>query len=79
VKDIVVVATLIVAFALFVTTHVAIAFGLLRRKPWWRGPLSFVVAPLAPYWAWQQRMHVRTGLWLGALAVYVLALLIASY
>ncbi|MCL2725434.1 MAG: hypothetical protein FWD69_13460 [Polyangiaceae bacterium] len=78
-KDVVVVATLVVAFALLITAHVAIAFGLLRRRPWWRGPASFVVAPLAPYWAWQEHMRVRAGLWLFALVIYVVALVIARY
>jgi hypothetical protein len=79
VKNIVVVAALNLAFALLVTVHVAIGFGLMRGRSWWRGPVSFVALPLAPYWAWRACMRVRAILWLGALVVYIAARLAASY
>ena len=53
-----VVVTLIVAFALLVTAHVAITYGLAWRPPRWRAAAAFVIAPLAPYWAWRERMKV---------------------
>jgi hypothetical protein len=77
VKDIVLVAGVVLAFAILVTTHVTIAFGLLRRHPRWRAPVAFVVAPLAPYWAWRDRMRVRATLWSAALVLYVVAMLLA--
>lgn len=77
-KDIVVVALLVLAFASLVTTHVAIAFGLLRRRPRWRAVVALALPPLAPYWAWREQMRTRAALWVGALAVYAVALLLAS-
>ncbi len=76
-KDIVSVVTLILGFALFVTAHVAITFGLAMRRPRWRAPLAFFVAPLAPYWAWREHMRVRAGVWTGALVLYIVATIVA--
>jgi hypothetical protein len=73
VKDMLVVGTLVLSFAMFVTAHVAIAYGLAWREPRWRAIAAFVVVPLAPYWAWRERMRVRSGLWVAALALYVIA------
>ncbi|MBX3199181.1 MAG: hypothetical protein KF894_13705 [Labilithrix sp.] len=77
-KDIVIVALLVVAFALVITTHVAIAIGLAKRTPRWRGAVALVLPPLAPYWAWQERMRTRVGLWAGGLLLYVIMLVLAS-
>lgn len=76
-KDIVIVAVLVVAFAAVVTTHIAIAFGLLFRRPRWRAAVALAVPPFAPYWAWRERMRARAGLWAASLAVYVVALVLA--
>lgn len=76
-KDMIVVGTLVLAFALFLTTHVAITYGLAFRPPRWRALVAFFVAPLAPYWAWRERMRVRTWLWLAALVLYVVATIVA--
>ncbi len=75
----VVVGSVVLAFALFVTAHVAITYGLAFRPPRWRAPVAFVVAPLAAYWAWRERMKVRAGLWMAALALYVVAMMIARF
>ena len=58
-------------FALAATAHVAIAVGLVRQSPRWRGPVAFLVAPLAPYWAFQSGMRGRGGVWLVAVIGYV--------
>lgn len=76
-KDIIVVAVLVLAFAAMVATHVSIAFGLAKRTPRWRAIAAFAVPPLAPYWAWRERMMLRARLWVGALVVYVVALVLA--
>ena len=76
-KDMIVVVALIVAFALLVTAHVAIAFGLARRAPRWRAPVAFLVVPLAPYWAWRGQMKVRAWIWAGALVLYAMATVLA--
>lgn len=64
---------LVGSFALLVTVHLALAAGLLVRAPRWRAAIALLVPPLAPYWGMQERMRIRTALWLGALAVYILA------
>jgi hypothetical protein len=77
-KDSVVVPLLLVTFALAVTVHVAIVFGLLRRSPRWHALVALVVPPFAPYWAWREDMRIRASLWMGAVVVYVVMLLLAS-
>lgn len=72
-RDLVVVVTLVLAFALFITAHVAIVYGLAFRAPRWRAPAALLVAPLAVYWAWRERMRIRAGIWGAALALYVVA------
>jgi hypothetical protein len=78
VKDILLVGGLVLAFALLVTVHVTIAFGLLRRRPRWHGLVAFVVAPLAPYFAWRERMRVRATIWAVALIAYAATRIVAS-
>jgi hypothetical protein len=71
--DLVVLSLLVGSFALLVTAHVALCFGLVLRTPHWRGPVALVVPPLAPYWGMEQRMRIRSLLWLGSLALYAIA------
>ena len=77
-KDTVVVVILLLAFALFVTAHVAITFGLASRPPRWRAAVGFFFAPIAVYWAWRERLRVRAVASGAALLLYVVALVIAS-
>ena len=77
-NDRVVVGTLLVAFAAFVTTHVTIAVALLRRAPRWRAPVAFAVPPLALYWAVREQMRVRSVLWVVSGVAYAVALFLAS-
>lgn len=72
--ELVLVVVLVVAFGVLVTVHVALAFGLLRRRPRWRGLVALFVVPLAPIWGWRERMRVRGALWIAAAAVYAVAL-----
>ena len=76
-RDTIVVGTLVVAFALFITAHVAIAYGLAVRPPRWRAGVALLAAPLAPYWAWREHMRIRAAMWSAALVLYVLATIIA--
>ena len=78
-KDLIVVATLVISLALFITAHVTITYGLAFRQPRWRALVAFFVAPLAPFWAWRERMRVRAGIWAAALVLYVVATLIAHF
>jgi hypothetical protein len=72
-KDLIVVAALVVTFAALVTTHVLIAGGLARRKPRARAVVALVVFPLAPYFALREKMRVRAVVWLVLAAAYGLA------
>lgn len=76
-NNMLIVGALLLAFAVMVTAHVAIAVGLARRSPRWRAPVAFLLPPLAPYWAWQGQMKVRAGIWAGALVVYAVAIVMA--
>ncbi|HEY1692378.1 MAG TPA: hypothetical protein VGG39_09455 [Polyangiaceae bacterium] len=70
-------ALLVLAFAVFVTTHVALAFGLSSQKPRWQALLALFVPPLAPYWGWRG-LRVRTVLWGASAAVYCVLLVLAA-
>lgn len=52
-----------VALAAWVTTHVALSVGLMRRPPRWRGALGLVLAPLAPVFGFIAKLRVRSALW----------------
>jgi hypothetical protein len=79
VKDLIVVATLVLALALFITAHVTITYGLSWKKPRWRALVAFFVAPLAPFWAWREQMRIRAGIWGAALVLYVVAMIVSRY
>ena len=77
-KDIAATATPVLAFATWVTVHVALAARLvLRSQPRWRGLLAPVVPPLAPMYGFRQGWRRMSTLWLVWLIVYVLAHLVA--
>jgi hypothetical protein len=76
--DFLVLGLLVGSFALLVTTHVAIAFGLSMLKPRWRGPLALLVPPLAPYWGMEAGMKRRAALWVGAVCIYAVARIAAE-
>jgi hypothetical protein len=73
-RDAAVIAVLVVAFATLVVAHVAIALGLARRRPSWRAWVAFFAVPLAPWWAWRERMRARGVLWVIAAIGYCVAL-----
>jgi hypothetical protein len=79
VKDLIVVATLVIALALFITAHVTITYGLAWRQPRWRALVAFFVAPLAPFWAWREKMRIRAGIWVAALVLYVIAMIVSHF
>lgn len=74
--DVVVVAAMVIGFALLATMHVTIAVGLSRRATKTRALIGFVVAPAAPWLAWQASMRVRAVLWVVAFVLYVAALVL---
>jgi hypothetical protein len=73
------VGVVVLAFALLVTAHLAIAVGLVTKTPRWRALVALVVPPLAPYWAWREHMRVRAGIWAAGLVLYAVARVLASF
>ena len=62
-------------FALLVTVHLAIVYGLARRRLAWRALVALILPPLAPYWAACNGMRIRMGLWFGSIVLYAAAYL----
>lgn len=78
-SDELVVSTLVFSFALLLTSHIAIVAGLLARRPRFRAPVAFLIAPLAPYWAYREGLRTRAFVWvIGALGYASARLLSAS-
>jgi hypothetical protein len=74
------IGALLVSFATFVTSHVAIAVRLLWSvRPWTYGLVALLVPPVAVWQAFVQRWRLMSWLWVGALGVYVVALLLAQW
>ena len=79
-RDKLVVATLVVAFATLVTAHLAIAVRLVvRERPRWRGLVALVVPPLAPIWGFRAGLGRSSAIWLAAVVVYAVARLFARF
>ncbi len=76
--DVVLTVAVWLAFASFVTVHVALAAGLIARKPRWQGAVSLVIVPLAPVFGFSQRLRVRSVLWIALAVAYTFALWRAS-
>jgi hypothetical protein len=77
VKDLILMAALTLGLATLVTTHVSLAWRLFRLQPRWRGLVALVVPPLGLIWALRAGWKRTAGLWLGAVAVYLVALVAA--
>ncbi len=75
-RDAIVLSALVLAFATLVTAHVFIAVRLALYKPRYRGFVALVVVPLAPFWAFEKRWRAA-WVWLGAVALYAIALVLA--
>lgn len=78
-RDAIVLGMLVLGFATFVTTHLTLVLVLLfRERPRWRGLAALAVPPLGPLWAWQTGHKKKVGVWLAAVAVYLVGLLVAQ-
>jgi hypothetical protein len=78
VKDAIITAALVLALATLITTHVGLAGRLvLRQRPRWRGLVALVVPPLGLIWALRAGWTVIAGIWMAAVALYVVALVAA--
>jgi hypothetical protein len=79
VKEMVLLAGLVLGLATAITTHVALAGRiLLRQRPLWRGVVAFFIPPLALLWAIKAGWRKTAVLWAGSIAVYAIALIVAS-
>lgn len=78
-KDAIIVALLVLAFAGAVTCQLALVIGLARRSPRSRAAVALVVPPLAPYWGIREGMSVRAYVWLACVALYGVTRVIALY
>lgn len=80
VANAVVLGALLVCFAAFVTTHLAIAVRLLiSAKPRYRGVVALFVPPLAPMWAYRERWRKLSWMWLITMALYAGLVTVASF
>jgi len=76
--DLLLVALPSLAFAALVTAHVRLLVGLLARPPRLRALWAFFVPPLAPFWAYREKLRGWATVWAIALGTYALSLLVAS-
>lgn len=77
-KDAALLVVLLLAFATFLTSHVAIAVRLLLlQNERWRGAVVMIAPPLAPLWAYRRAWRVSAGAWVTSAIVYTAALIIA--
>jgi hypothetical protein len=75
VKDAILMATLFLGLATLVTAHVALAWRLFfQARPRWRGIVALVVPPLALIWGLRAGWRVNAAIWVGAVALYLIAL-----
>ena len=77
-KDEIVFAALVLAFASFVTAHVALCFGIASRTPRSRALVALFVVPLAPVWGVQDGLTKRVALWVACAVAYVTLRLVAA-
>jgi hypothetical protein len=78
--DLVLSIALVASFAALITSHCALAFGLIARRTVQREGwllLLPVTAWLAPYWGYRAGLRVRTAIWTVSLVVYVVSLAIS--
>lgn len=75
-KDALITAALVLGLATLITAHVGLSVRLfLREKPRWRGLVGLVVPPLAVIWGMRAGWWLHAAIWLGAVGVYVAALI----
>jgi hypothetical protein len=77
-RDEIVSVALVLAFASWVTAHVALVAGLAVRRPRWRAVAALAIVPLAPWWGRTEGMHRRTVAWVVGALAYALLRWLAS-
>jgi drug/metabolite transporter (DMT)-like permease len=78
VKDAIITAALALGLATLITVHVALSWRLFwGQRPRWRGLVALVIPPLGLIWARRAGWKGTVGMWLGAVTVYLAALIAA--
>jgi hypothetical protein len=70
-KDEIVFAALVLVFASFVTSHVALCLALASRPPRTRGLIALFAVPMAPVWGARAGLRKRVALWVAFAVAYV--------
>jgi hypothetical protein len=65
--------------SLFLTAHLATAYGLLWRTPRWRAPLALLLPPLGAFWGWREGLRFRVGAIAVAVIGYALAFAVSTW
>jgi hypothetical protein len=76
-RDLVIFLIAVVSCALLITAEISIVAALAVRPPRWRAIAALVVPPLAPYFAFQEKLRGRTMTWVLSAVVYVIARILA--
>ncbi|MFO0590184.1 MAG: hypothetical protein U0441_21760 [Polyangiaceae bacterium] len=77
-KDAAILVVLLLAFATFATSHIAIAVRLLLlRDERWRSAVVMIAPPLAPLWAYRRSWRFSAVAWIASAIVYTAALIVA--
>ncbi len=63
-------ALLALPFAVFITAHVSLVYGLLMQKPRWHGVAALLIWPVAPIWGLQSGLRYRSAIWIVSLMAY---------
>ncbi|MEO7113139.1 MAG: hypothetical protein ABI183_22060 [Polyangiaceae bacterium] len=77
-RDLIIVITAIVSCALLITAQISIIAALAVRPPRWRALAVIAFPPLAPYWAFREKLRGRAITWLLSAVIYVIARLLAQ-
>jgi hypothetical protein len=77
-RDLVIVIVAIVSCALLITAQISIIAALAVRPPRWRALVVIVLPPLAPFWAFREKLRGRAVTWLVSAVVYAVVRLIAG-
>ena len=78
-RDAIITAALVLGLATLITAHVGLSARLaMRARPRWRGLVALLVPPLAVLWGLKAGWTGLAALWLGAVGVYVTALVAAA-
>ncbi len=70
-KDVVSTVALLASFGIWGAAHLMLSWSLVRSPPRWRGPVAFVVMPLAPYWGARAGSRLLAAVWVVALTLWI--------